>query len=146
MYNWPTCSDSTAKQLGLLAPLRWKYGTVVASKSKQRSALLLAGLGSLHVYISVRQTDRQADWHAVIMPSNLQNIPFQQFLFQQVSCRKQQTNKRDSGTLTCHAGRSPQNCSFLTVLLSGAGCWSWRRTTPQQPAPSAFCCQLPWGQ
>ena len=55
-YNWPTCSDSKAKQLGLLAPLRWKHGAAVASKSEQHSALSLAALGSLHVYISVGRT------------------------------------------------------------------------------------------
>ena len=42
-YNWPTCSDSKAPQLGLLAPLQGKHGAAVASKSKQRLVLSLAG-------------------------------------------------------------------------------------------------------
>ena len=40
-------------QLGLLAPLRWKHDAAVASKCKQHLAVSRAGLGSLHVYISV---------------------------------------------------------------------------------------------
>ena len=45
-------SDSKAKQLGLLAPLRWKHGAAVVSKSEQRSAVAHGARLSPCLYLS----------------------------------------------------------------------------------------------